>query len=643
MPVAMEHLLQEERTFSADQSFKEHALVHDYSLFDLANKDFCAYWQQEAQQLHWFKPWCKTLEHTFPDAQWFVGGKTNISYNCLDRHVPRLNDKVALYWQGEGSEKRTLTYKELFDQVQRCANGLKSLGVKKGDRVAIYMPMIPEAVVAMQACARIGAIHTVVFAGFSAHALADRIQDAGCKIVLTANGSYRKGQLLKPKDRVDEALATCPTVEHVVVVNHVKDTCSIADRDIWYHDLIAQADPVCPAEPMDAEDPLFILYTSGTTGKPKGVVHTVGGYMVGAYATTKYVFDVQEQDVFWCTADIGWITGHTYVAYGPLLNGMTQLIYEGALHHPHKGRTWELIEQYGVTTLYTAPTAIRMFSAWSTSIPHSYNMRSLRLLGSVGEPLNPEAWMWYYEHVGNKKCPIVDTWWQTETGSIMITSLPGIETMKPGYAGKPLPGIAVQLVDDEGNQIDKGSGLLTITKPWPSLARTIWKDHERFKQTYFKAGYDAYHCADAATRDEQGNIMIVGRMDDVINVSGHRIGAAEIESALVDHHAVAEVAVVPRPHAITGQEIVAFVILKEQGTQDEAALAKILQQHVVQLIGAIARPAQIVIVPDLPKTRSGKIMRRLLRELVCGLPLSDTTTLADPDIMRIIAACYSAH
>lgn len=643
MQISMEHLLLEDRTFVASAAYKDQANVRDHALFNVAGKDFVSYWQAEAVRLHWFKQWCKTLDWQPPHAQWFVGGKTNMSYNCLDRHMPKHTNKVALYWQGEGEEKKTITYGELLDQVQRCANGLKKLGVKKGDRVAIYMPMIPEAIVAMQACARIGAIHTVVFAGFSAHALADRIQDAACKVVLTANGSYRKGQLLRTKNRVDEAVAQCPSVERVVVVRQVADACEMSERDVWYHDLVAQADPVCAPEPMDAEDPLFILYTSGTTGKPKGVVHTTGGYMVGAYATTKYVFDVKDTDVFWCTADVGWITGHTYVAYGPLLNGMTQLIYEGALHHPHKGRTWELIEQYKVTTLYTAPTAIRMFSSWSVIIPHSYDMRSLRLLGSVGEPLNPEAWMWYYEHVGSNKCPIVDTWWQTETGSIMITSLPSIEPMKPGYAGKPLPGIAAQLVDDAGKPIVTGSGLLAITKPWPSMARTLWKDDARFKDTYFKApDYNVYYCGDAAARDEQGNIMIVGRIDDVINVSGHRIGAAEIESALVDHQAVAEVAVVPRPHAITGQEIVAFVILKER-EQKDVALQKVLQQHVVDMIGAIARPAQIVFVPDLPKTRSGKIMRRLLRELVSGLPLSDTTTLADPDIMRVITECYHAE
>ena len=640
MQATMEHLLHEDRTFVASQTFKDQANIRDKALFALTGKDFRTYWEAEALRLHWFKQWCQTLDWQPPHAQWFVGATTNMSYNCLDRHMPERKDKVAFYWQGEQDEQRTVTYGDLLDQVQRCANGLKHLGVKKGDRVAIYMPMIPEAVVAMQACARIGAIHTVVFAGFSANALADRIRDAECKVVITANGSYRRGQLLRIKEKVDEAVAQCSSVEHVVTVQHLPETFNMAERDVLYHDLLAQADPVCAPEHMDAEDPLFILYTSGTTGKPKGIVHTTGGYMVGAYATTKYVFDVKETDVFWCTADVGWITGHTYVAYGPLLNGMTQLIYEGALHRPHKGRTWQLIADYKVTTLYTAPTAIRMFSTWSEDIPHQYDMSSLRLLGSVGEPLNPEAWMWYYEHVGNKRCPIVDTWWQTETGSIMITSLPSIETMKPGYAGKPLPAIAAQLVDDNGQPIATGSGLLTITQPWPSMLRTVWKDDARYKATYYKApDYSVYYCGDAAASDENGNIMIVGRVDDVISVSGHRIGATEVESALVDHHTVAEVAVVPRPHAITGQEIVAFVIVKED-VQKDAALQKTLQQHVVDMIGAIARPAQIVFVPDLPKTRSGKIMRRLLRELVSGLPLSDTTTLADPDIMRVIAECY---
>ncbi|MEX0849311.1 MAG: acetate--CoA ligase [Candidatus Dependentiae bacterium] len=642
MKNSMRNLLKEDRLFSANNDFKANAHVKDRSLFLLAEQDYLEYWQQEAENLHWFNKWDQAVKWSPPYTQWFVNGKTNVSYNCLDRHMPQLKDKVAFFWRGESeSDELSYTYGDMYERVQECANGLKKLGIKKGDRVAIYMPMIVEAVIAMQACARIGAISTVVFAGFSSQALADRINDAQCSLVITANGASRKGKEILLKNQVDDALQECATVEHVMVFTHTQAECSIqSDRDVWYHELVSDVEKVCPAELMDAEDPLFILYTSGTTGKPKGIVHTTGGYMVGAYTTTKYVFDVQDEDVFWCTADVGWITGHTYVAYGPMLNGLSQVMYEGAPHYPHKGIFWQIIQEYKVSIFYTAPTAIRMFSKWGADILKRYDLSSLRLLGSVGEPLNPEAWMWYYEHVGNSNCSIVDTWWQTETGSIMITNLPGIDDQKPGYAGKPLPGISVILLDEFGNEISDGSGLLAITKPWPSMMRGLWADNDRYISSYFKAPtFDTYYCGDAAAKDEHGNYMIIGRVDDVINVSGHRIGTMEIESAMVDHEAVAEVAVVPKPHEIKGEAIIAFVILKEHIIPDEQ-LKNALQQHVVKKIGAIARPDQIVFTHDVPKTRSGKIMRRLLREMVHDIPLGDMTTLANQEVVCALKDHY---
>lgn len=643
MKDVMQNLLKEDRLFTACKQFKENALIQNRALFDLAEKDYLRYWEQEAEQLHWFKKWDKVLDWQPPHAQWFLDGKTNISYNSLDRHIPELKDKVAFYSRGEYEESgQVFTYGDMHQWVQKCANGLKKLGVKKGDRVAIYMPMIVEAVVAMQACARIGAIHTVVFAGFSSHALADRINDAECSLVITANVVHRKCNIIPLKKQVDDAIKDCSSIEHVMVFENMNEPCAmLPNRDVWYHELVANVSDTCSAEPMDAEDPLFILYTSGTTGKPKGIVHTVGGYMVGAYATTKYVFDIKDEDIFWCTADVGWITGHTYVAYGPMLNGATQVIYEGAPSYPHKGIFWEIVQEHNVTIFYTAPTAIRMFSKWGATILDAYDLSSLRLLGSVGEPLNPEAWIWYHEYVGGKKCPIVDTWWQTETGSIMITNLPSIDHQKPGYAGKPLPGIKVALVDEKGNEIKQGSGLLTITQPWPSMMRTLWKDDARYRSTYFRPpNYDVYYCGDAATKDEHSNIMIIGRVDDVINVSGHRIGTMEIESALVDHVAVAEVAVVPKPHQIKGESIIAFVILKEH-IQPNDALKNALQKHVVEVIGAIARPESIIFTHDVPKTRSGKIMRRLLKEMVQDVPMSDMTTLANQEVVIALKEHYS--
>lgn len=640
----MQQLLKEKRAFTVCPNFARSATVQSPQIRDHADRDYLDYWQRQAEQLHWFNRWSRVLDWKPPYAAWFVEGSMNISYNCLDRHMPALQDKIALYWENEQGSQRTVTYGWLYQQVQRCANVLKKLGVKKGDRVALYMPMIPEAVVAMLACARIGAIHTVVFAGFSAHALADRIQDAACSLVITADATYRKGVHVPLKAQVDESLAYAgDTVKQVLVMNNLSTDCVMqSGRDVWYHEISALVDDVCPAESMDAEDTFFILYTSGTTGKPKGIVHTTGGYAVGAYTTMQMVFDVKQSDIFWCTADIGWITGHTYVAYGPLLHGLTQVMYEGSLSDPHKGRVWELIEAYNVTIFYTAPTAIRMFCKWGDALPAAYDMSSLRLLGSVGEPLNPEAWIWYYTQIGKERCPIVDTWWQTETGSHMISTLPGIDTMKPGYAGKALPGIQIALVDDYQQPIQKGAGLLTITRPWPSMLRTIWNDDERYVSTYFRAPcFDSYYTGDAASYDEHGNIMIIGRVDDVLNVSGHRIGTMEIESALVNHPAVAEVAVVPKPHDIKGQAIVAFVILKE-GYQPEEHLKQALKQHVVTVIGAIARPDEIVFTLDVPKTRSGKIMRRLLRELVCYAPLSDTTTLANQEVIAALKQYYQS-
>lgn len=640
----MQHLLKEKRAFTVCQHFAKQANLQGPQIRDDADRDYLGYWERQAEHLHWFNRWSQVLDWKPPYAAWFVEGSMNISYNCLDRHMPALQDKVAFYWENEQGSQRTVTYGWLYQQVQRCANVLKKLGVKKGDRVALYMPMIPEAVVAMLACARIGAIHTVVFAGFSAQALADRIRDAACSLVITADATYRKGSHVPLKAQVDESLTYAgDTVKQVLVMHNVSVDCAMqSGRDVWYHEISALVDDVCPAEPMDAEDISFILYTSGTTGKPKGIVHTTGGYAVGAYTTMQMVFDAKKSDIFWCTADIGWITGHTYVAYGPLLHGLTQVMYEGSLSDPHKGRVWELIEKYSVTIFYTAPTAIRMFCKWGDALPAAYTMSSLRLLGSVGEPLNPEAWIWYYTQIGKERCPIVDTWWQTETGSHMISTLPGIDTMRPGYAGKALPGVQIALVNDHQRPIQQGAGLLTITRPWPSMLRTIWNDDERYVSTYFRAPrFDSYYTGDAASYDEHGNIMIIGRVDDVLNVSGHRIGTMEIESALVNHSAVAEVAVVPKPHDIKGQAIVAFVILKE-GHQPEESLKQVLKQHVVTVIGAIARPDEIIFTPDVPKTRSGKIMRRLLRELVHRVPLSDMTTLANQEVIAALKQYYQS-
>jgi len=638
-------LLHEEREIRPRAEFVEAARISDDSLHERAREDHEGYWEDRARELVWFQPWSKVLDWKPPHARWFTGGKLNISYNCLDRHLttPRRH-KAALIWEGEDGHQRTLTYLQLHREVCRFSNALENLGVKKGDRVAVYLPMIVEAAVALLACARIGAIHSVVFGGFSPESLADRINDAACKVLITADGGWRRGQVVALKNEADKAVERCPCIEHVVVVKRPQGEpfpCHMLEgRDHWYHRIMDGVSADRTAEAMDAEDVLFILYTSGTTGKPKGIVHTTGGYAVGAHATTKYVFDLQESDLFWCTADVGWITGHSYIVYGPLQCGVTLLMYEGAPDYPEKDRFWEMIDRHRVSVFYTAPTAIRAFMKWGEQYPARHDLSSLRLLGTVGEPINPEAWMWYYEKIGGERCPIVDTWWQTETGSIMITGLPGLATMRPGFAGRPLPGIAATILDEKGNEVKKGTGLLAITRPWPSMLRTIWGDDERYVSTYFsKWDEKTYFPGDGAKRDANGDYMILGRVDDVLNVSGHRIGTMEVESVLVEHPMVAEAAVVGRKHEIKGQAIVAFVSLVGDVTADHAVSAE-LKKYVADRIGAIARPEEVIVASDLPKTRSGKIMRRLLRDIAEGRTLGDTTTLADPGVVARLRSTY---
>jgi acetyl-CoA synthetase len=637
-------LLREDRTFAPPPDFRAHAVVKDEHIYAEAERDPEAFWARLAGELEWSRKWDTVLDWQPPNAKWFVGGTINASVNCLDRHIrgPRRN-KAALIWEGEPGDRRTLTYFDLYRQVSTFANVLKSLGVGKGDRVAIYLPLIPELAIAMLACARIGAIHSVVFGGFSAESLRDRINDSKCRLLITADGGYRRGQIVALKQVADEALAGTPSIEHVVVVQrggaqmpvHVKE-----GRDHWYHRLMQDAPLTCDPVPMDAEDMLYILYTSGTTGKPKGIVHTTGGYLVGTYATTKLVFDLREEDVYWCTADIGWVTGHSYVVYGPLANGATVLMYEGAPDWPQKDRFWSIVERHGVTVLYTAPTAIRAFMRWGTEWPKQHDLTSLRLLGSVGEPINPEAWVWYYRFIGGERCPVVDTWWQTETGAIMITPLPGVTTLKPGSATKPFPGIAAEIRNERGDKVDVGGGLLALTRPWPAMLRGIYGDPDRYVRQYWnKWGSGVYVTGDGAKRDADGYYWLLGRVDDVINVAGHRIGTMEVESALVDHPGVAEAAVVGRAHEIKGQAIAAFVTVKE-GTAANPALVDALKEHVAKKIGAIAKPDDILFAADLPKTRSGKIMRRLLRDIAEGKALGDTTTLADPTVVAKLKANY---
>jgi acetyl-CoA synthetase len=630
---AIEALSVESRLFAPTSDFVQSANVNDRRLFDEANADHEGFWaHQAAEMLHWDRSWSTVCQWDAPDAKWFDGGALNASFNCLDRHVlAGKGDVVALHWEGEPGDTRTITYAQLLDEVQRFANVLKGLGVVTGDRVNIYLPMIPEAVVAMLACARIGAAHSVVFGGFSAQSLADRINDAQAKVLVTADGGWRRGEVFPLKAHADISLESTPSIKHVVVVRRGgNEVVMQSGRDHWYHELIAQASATCVAEPMDAEQLLFLLYTSGTTGKPKGIMHTTGGYLTQVAYTFKYVFDHQPgRDVYWCTADVGWVTGHSYIVYGPLLNGATQVMYEGVPNYPANDRFWAIIERYGVTIFYTAPTAIRTFMKWGVSEPAKHDLTSLRVIGSVGEPINPEAWMWYHEHIGGSRCPIVDTWWQTETGGIMIAPLPGVTTTKPGSATHPLPGVGAAIVDESGNEVDRGGGYLVLTKPWPGMLRGIWGDPQRFVETYWSRFPGRYFAGDGAKRDDDGYLWLLGRVDDVMNVSGHRISTTEVESALVSHPSVAEAAVVGAQDATTGQAIIAYVTLRGGETIDEA----VLRDHVAKEIGAIAKPKTIYFTPDLPKTRSGKIMRRLLRDVAEGRNLGDTTTLADASVV----------
>jgi acetyl-CoA synthetase len=640
-PKEIESVLSESRVFPPSNEFSAHAYVKSFEeyekLYNDAAADPEAFWAKQADELHWFKKWDKTLEWNEPFAKWFVGGKINVAYNCLDRHLETWRkNKAAFVWEGEPGEVRTLTYLQLHRQVCKFSNVLKKLGVNKGDRVALYMPLVPELAIAMLACARIGATHTVIFGGFSADAIRDRVNDGQVKVIITADGGYRRGHEIKLKAIVDEAAAQCPSVSSIVVFKRTgSDIAMTHGRDHWWHEMMETVDANCPAEELDAEHPLYILYTSGTTGKPKGILHTTGGYLTQAAYTTKMVFDLKDEDVYWCTADIGWVTGHSYVVYGPLAIGATVFMYEGAPNYPDFDRFWQLIERHKISIFYTAPTAIRAFIKWGNQYPLKHDLSSLRLLGTVGEPINPEAWMWYHEIIGKARCPIVDTWWQTETGCIMISPLPGATPTVPGTATLPLPGVIVDIVTKAGVPVgDNEGGYLVIKHPWPSMLRTLWGDDERYKQAYWSEIPHSYFAGDGARRDERGYYWIMGRVDDVINVSGHRLGTAEVESALVSHEAVAEAAVVGRPDDLKGQAIAAFVTL-ESGRTGSEALKTELRHHVAKEIGALAKPDDIRFTDTLPKTRSGKIMRRLLRELASsGKVAGDVTTLEDFSVLE---------
>ena len=664
---------QREHAFPPPTSFAEQANAADPDIYARAEADFEGFWADFARELNWSRPWDTTLEWSPPHAKWFVGGQLNVSVNCVDRHLPTRGGKRALVWEGEPGDQRTLTFAELAVEVSRFANALKSLGVGKGDRVALYLPMVPEAVIAMLACTRIGAVHSVVFGGFSAESLSERANDSGVKVVLTADGYWRRGNIVPLKQTTDEAVAACPTVEKVVVLDRLGGKQPVTmqpGRDVWWHELIASVSVDCLPEPMDAEDPLFILYTSGSTGKPKGILHTTGGYLTGVYATTKLIFDIKDSDLYWCTADIGWVTGHSYTVYGPLANGATVFLYEGS---PDWGRSetpepkgteietaavpggaardrfWEMIERHKITILYTAPTLIRACMKWGDQHPAAHDLSSLRLLGSVGEPINPEAWLWYNEHIGGGRCPIVDTWWQTETGAIMISPLPGLTTTKPGSASRPFPGIFADIVDEKGQSVPDGQkGVLVIRKPWPSMLRTLWGNDERYRQVYWSKFSGLYFPGDGALRDDNGNFWLLGRVDDVMLVAGHNISTMEIESALVEHPAVAEAAVIGKTHEIKGQAPVAFVIIREgmgPAASDKDglhALSVELKEFVGRKLGAICRPDDVILTADLPKTRSGKIMRRLLRDVAEGRLLGDTSTLADPTVVASLKDKYAS-
>jgi acetyl-CoA synthetase len=641
----LSNLMREERRFEPPADLAANANL-TAETYERADADRLAFWEEQADRLDWSQRWDRVLDWDDPPfAKWFVGGRLNAAYNCVDRHVEAgRGERVAFHWVGEPEgDERTLTYNDLQDEVCKAANALKDLGVRTGDRVAIYMPMIPETVVAMLACARIGAPHTVVFGGFSADALAGRIQDCDARVVITSDGGYRRGAPSALKPAVDEAVERCPDVRSVLVVRRTwQDVDWHADRDVWWHDLVEKQDASHEPEMFDSEHPLYVMYTSGTTGKPKGILHTTGGYLVGAAYTHHGIFDLKpESDVYWCSADIGWVTGHSYIVYGPLANGATSVMYEGTPDTPHKGRWWEIIEKHKATTFYTAPTAIRTFMKWGAQEPERHDLSSLRLLGSVGEPINPEAWMWYHANIGGGRCPIVDTWWQTETGGIMVAPLPGVTTTKPGSATFPLPGIAGEVVDDHGQPVARGGGYWTLTRPWPGMLRGIWGDPDRYRTTYWSEYPGRYFAGDGAKVDDDGYIWFLGRVDDVMNVSGHRISTAEVESALVDHPAVSEAAVVGATDDTTGQAIIGYVILIA-GHEPTEELGEEVRQHVATKIGPTARPRAVIFTTDLPKTRSGKIMRRLLRDVAEGRDLGDTTTLADPGVVDEIRAMAAA-
>ncbi len=641
MSSSIESVLNEDRRFPPSEAFRAQARLSSEAeyqkLYRESLDDPEAFFGRVARELPWIKPFGRVLDWSgAPVAKWFVGGRLNASAVCVDRHAEGARrDKTALIWEGEPGDGRKLTYGELAREVRRCANALKARGIKKGDRVAIYMPMVPELAVALLACARIGAPHSVIFGGFSAQAIRDRVQDGGCSAVITADGGYRRGQVVALKAAVDEGVAGLPAVHTVLVVRRVGNEVAWTEgRDVWWHEAVARESDVCPPEPMDSEDPLFLLYTSGSTGKPKGILHTTGGYLVGAYLTARYVFDLRDEDVYWCTADVGWVTGHSYLVYGPLANGATAVMYEGAPNHPHPGRFWELVEKHRVSIFYTAPTAIRAFMKWGDEHPAKRDLSSLRLLGTVGEPINPEAWMWYHRVIGKERCPIVDTWWQTETGAIMITPLPGVQSTKPGSATRPFFGVDAAVVDEHGQELGPNQGgYLVLRKPWPSMLRGIWGDMQRYRDTYWSRFKGMYFAGDGARRDEDGCFWIMGRVDDVMNVAGHRLSTMEIESALVSHPAVVEAAVVSRPDDLTGEAIAAFVT-PAPGAKPSEALKEALKEHVSKEIGKLARPADVRFTDALPKTRSGKIMRRLLRDIAAGrATVQDTTTLEDYSVL----------